>query len=97
MAPIDPLPLDDLPIMHRILVVMQQVADALNGHTADEVERRQEVRQLTAAIVRDVESRDAWRVWLTTSPLGQAILVSAATWAFGSSVMDAISILRAPL
>ena len=97
MPPVDPIPLDDLPILHRVLVVLQQVADALNGRTSDDLEHRQEVRQLTAALVRDVESRDAWRVWFTTSPLGQALLVSAATWAFGSSVIEAVSILRPPL
>ena len=97
MPPVDPIPLDDLPIFHRVLVVLQQVADALNGRTSDDLEHRQEVRQLTAALVRDVESRDAWRVWFTTTPLGQALLVSAATWAFGSSVIEAVSMFRSPL
>lgn len=98
MPPIDPIPLDDLPILHRMMVVMQQVAAALNGNTATVESIAETVREMAHALARDADSRDAWRVWLTTSLEGRAALIFALTSLFGPGFLEVIQMMtKAPL
>jgi hypothetical protein len=97
MPSVDHIPTDDLSMWARVLLALQQLADAVHTRNERDDADREDVRRLTAALVRDCESRDAWRVWLTTSLEGRAIIVAGMTWAFGSGVIEALALLRPPL
>lgn len=98
MPPIDPIPLDDVPLLHRMVLVMQQVVTALNGNTTTVENIAETVRQVTHALTRDADSRDAWRVWLTTSLEGRAALIFVLTSLFGPGFLEVVQMVtRGPL
>ena len=97
MPPMEAFPTDELPMMARVVLALQQLATAVTANTTLTADAVESVREMSHALVRDADSRDAWRVWLTTSVVGQGVLIFALTSLFGPGFLEVVQMFRSPL
>lgn len=97
MPPMESFPTDELPMMARVVLALQQLAAAVTANTTLTADAVETVREMAHALTRDADSRDAWRVWLTTSLEGRAALIFALTSLFGPGFLEVVQMIRGPL